>query len=79
MFKKFLVPLLILSMVFFYECKDDHILPDQDQTALKKGKGGGGQFPEGNHDQKVISRLQGRFQCSKEAVEVPFEFCAPGD
>lgn len=42
MFKKFLVPLLILSMVFFYECKDDHILPDQDQTALKKGKGGGG-------------------------------------
>jgi len=54
MFKKFLMPLLILSMVFFLQCKDDHILPNQDQNSLKAGKGGGG---GGGHTEVLINNL----------------------
>lgn len=43
MFKKFLLPLVILGMVFFVQCTDEQVNPlDQDLTAQKKGGNGNG-------------------------------------
>ena len=42
--RKILIPILILSMVFFYQCKKDKLLQPSDsgQSTLKSGKGNGG-------------------------------------
>lgn len=58
MIKKILIPILMLSMVFFIQCQDESIEPDNNNPALKtgssfkKGKaeapGGGGSGTHGN-------------------------------
>jgi hypothetical protein len=48
MFKKILMPLVILGMVFFVQCTDDPILPDTHTAKGGNGGGGGGGGGNGN-------------------------------
>ena len=42
MFKKMLMPLVILGMLFFVQCADDPILPDIHNAGHGNGNGNGG-------------------------------------
>lgn len=59
MFKKFLLPIAILGMVFFTQCKEENIVPQADNPAFKKGPGGGSGGGSGDHGNGGINKGNG--------------------